>query len=93
MNIIGSATTMGERKRNVIPGWQRMKNGWRKITGNSKPQVNVPLSAGATFTAETALQIAQRNFVNAQSVSLGVNGIPTSVSFPDGKVHPGMDKL
>jgi len=70
-----------------------MKTGWTKIRDNSKPQINVPLSAGAAFTVETALQIAQRNFVQARDVSLGIADIPTSASFPDGKVHGGMDKL
>lgn len=94
MKIIGSATSStGERKRNLIPGWQKLRGAWTKIGDRRAKAINIPLSAGAQLTAERALQIAQKNFANAASVSLGVNDIPSSVSFPDGKVHPGMDKL
>ena len=85
---------MGEpKRRHDTPGWNRVRNAWTKITAQRSNATNIPLSAGAAFTAQTALQIAQKNFANAQSVELGKTDIPTSVSFPDGKVHSGMDKL
>ena len=96
MRILGQAQlATGERKRNIIPGWNQIKGVWRKQREQSAKQfeTKMPLFAGASFTQETALAIAQRNFVSAQSVELGICDVPTSASFPDGKVHGGMDKL
>jgi head-tail adaptor len=93
MRILGQTQTVtGERKRNTIPGWQKVRGVWTNLRDRRAKEIAAPLSAGA-FTQETALAIAQRNFVSAQSVELGICDVPTSASFPDGKVHSGMDKL
>ena len=96
MNIIGQAqTNIGERKRHRIPGWSQIKGVWKKNRERTAKELEskMPLAAGADFTAETSLAIAQRNFMNAASTELGVADLPTSISFPDGRVHSGMDKL
>jgi hypothetical protein len=94
MKIIGTATSVtGERKRNIIPGWQKVRGVWTNLRDKRAKEITAPLSAGATFTAETGLQIAQRNFVTANSVELGICDVPTSASFPDGKIHAGLDKI
>jgi hypothetical protein len=88
MKILGQAQiATGERsRRHSIPGWQRLRNGWQKIS-NSKSQISVPLSAGATPLTQMAVTAAQRAMPQA-TVNVGIENLPVSVSFPDGKAHP-----
>ena len=92
MKIIGGMVTSRigqQRKRDHVLDAAR-RRAYRNTRNVSTSGAS--LSTGATDVVSLARQRIQQSFPQSE-VHVGICSSPVSVSFPDGKVHPGMDKL